>query len=796
MACERDLAFIQHIQCRRSDFVFAVDGSGNVVSRSQNAPATLISQMLSPTKDVTGMSVQRYECDDLSVYECTRVVDHDCHDIVKRVSAMQQQMLACTTETQLFDTTCEVVGKFVKFDRAMVYLFDEEWNGRVVHELNSAHDSVEYMGLHFPASDIPRVARDLYFQNKVRVIFDVSKTEIPMVGSRVNMKQCMLRGVAPIHVEYMTNMGIKASISIALGIEKLEGLLVFHSYTDFTGIDTIACEVLKQTGCVFSHMQKRHQEVRDDATLRDAEMSMAPPSQNLTLMLPYMKALTASAARLLGLKCIMSKGCSDVPVAWYGSVVELPNYEEDGEYVHDCMRITVIRKGFNVLLLVRHAVEADIKWAGDPHTKLTGSIHPRNSFAVYIESKKSCPVQWTPLQYRILDRLRSCIYEAWSAREVKLLRSDLESVETNAIKKYGLLSGVCHEVRNALACVLSPLDAYKEHCYIDPDVLEGGFQAVNHATRLLTDVMTVKAVYSDEITIVPEAVWFKKFFVCLAVIDKRVMIESTRCDSETGMIDSTRLRQIVLNLVTNALKFSDKEIFIKWCVTWCVAQDSHYDLSTYSTSTAAAGTDIEGLHLYVSITDVGCGMHPDFINNMLFRAFVQEGRLNHDKGVGLGMSIAKNLAVRMGGSLEAGSTLGGGSRFVMRLPLQLCITQPQQGYLSDIVWVVDDSNVSRKTVCRFIPPGFKVTQFTCAEDALRRLQIETPAVVISDFHMVANGLTGLQLLTEVAKKAPARLVLCTGSNDDPSISSMCYKAGIRLLAKPLRKGDVAACFEA
>ncbi|KAG5186406.1 phytochrome, partial [Tribonema minus] len=112
----------------------------------------------------------------------------------------------------------------------MLYTFDDEWNGQVVHEFKMKEDDVSYMGLHFPASDIPKVARDLYFINKVRIIFDITKPEVPITGGKLDMKKCMLRGVAPMHVEYMTNMGIKGSISLAIDVEKLDGLLVFHSY--------------------------------------------------------------------------------------------------------------------------------------------------------------------------------------------------------------------------------------------------------------------------------------------------------------------------------------------------------------------------------------------------------------------------------------------------------------------------------------------------------------------------------------------------------------------------------------
>ena len=122
------------------------------------------------------------------------------------------------------------------FDRVMVYRFAEGGDGEVVAEaLRSGVDS--FYGLHYPASDIPVQARALYLRNIFRVIADVKAVPVPVVpaldptGAALDMSLCLTRAVSPIHIEYLGNMGVGASLSISIIVEgKLWGLFACHHY--------------------------------------------------------------------------------------------------------------------------------------------------------------------------------------------------------------------------------------------------------------------------------------------------------------------------------------------------------------------------------------------------------------------------------------------------------------------------------------------------------------------------------------------------------------------------------------
>lgn len=124
------------------------------------------------------------------------------------------------------------------FDRVMVYRFDEQWNGEVVAEekldrLNS------FKGLHYPASDIPAQARRLYTANWTRLIADIGYRPVPLhpvrdpgTGRPLDLSHSVLRSVSPIHIEYLTNMGVTASMSVSIVIDGvLWGLIACHHYS-------------------------------------------------------------------------------------------------------------------------------------------------------------------------------------------------------------------------------------------------------------------------------------------------------------------------------------------------------------------------------------------------------------------------------------------------------------------------------------------------------------------------------------------------------------------------------------
>ncbi len=124
------------------------------------------------------------------------------------------------------------------FDRTMIYRFDHDWHGEVIAEQTTGLPK-RYLGHHFPASDIPAQARELYTRTLLRVIQDVDGAPVPLVpqldpgrGQPLDLSFASLRSVSPIHLQYLRNMDVRASMSLSLLVgNRLWGMIVCHNAT-------------------------------------------------------------------------------------------------------------------------------------------------------------------------------------------------------------------------------------------------------------------------------------------------------------------------------------------------------------------------------------------------------------------------------------------------------------------------------------------------------------------------------------------------------------------------------------
>ncbi|WP_164478029.1 SpoIIE family protein phosphatase [Nocardioides pantholopis] len=156
-----------------------------------------------------------------------------------RLARGAMQRLARTESVlELTGRLAEEIASLTGFDRVMVYRFDEQWNGEVVAERRRP-DLNAFLGLHYPATDIPAQARRLYTVNWTRLIADVDYRPValtpvldPATGAPLDLSHSVLRSVSPIHLEYLGNMGVTASMSVSLVVEgELWGLIACHHYS-------------------------------------------------------------------------------------------------------------------------------------------------------------------------------------------------------------------------------------------------------------------------------------------------------------------------------------------------------------------------------------------------------------------------------------------------------------------------------------------------------------------------------------------------------------------------------------
>ncbi len=163
-------------------------------------------------------------------------LDGTPHAMVVREAAMALQ--ACRSVVDVAHASARWVRSLAGFDRVMVYRFDPDWNGEVIAE-HKREDLNTFLGLHYPASDIPAQARELYRRNWLRLIPDIGYTPVPLAPAvthdtsrPLDLSSSTLRSVSPIHIEYLGNMGVGGSMSVSIVINgELWGLIACHHYS-------------------------------------------------------------------------------------------------------------------------------------------------------------------------------------------------------------------------------------------------------------------------------------------------------------------------------------------------------------------------------------------------------------------------------------------------------------------------------------------------------------------------------------------------------------------------------------
>lgn len=176
-------------------------------------------------------------------------------DFARAVEKAVQALLNAYSVQALCDEAARIFRDITGFDRVMIYRFDEDGHGQVLSEQRRS-DLEPYLGNRYPSSDIPQIARRLYERNRVRVLVDINYTPepieprlSPMTGAEIDMSLCVLRSSSPIHVQYLKNMGVAATLvcSIMVG-GRLWGLVSCHHYVPkHASFETRAvCELLSE----------------------------------------------------------------------------------------------------------------------------------------------------------------------------------------------------------------------------------------------------------------------------------------------------------------------------------------------------------------------------------------------------------------------------------------------------------------------------------------------------------------------------------------------------------------------
>lgn len=345
------------------------------------------------------------------------------------VRDIASRLFAANDVQEVSEIACDEIRKLTGFDRVMMYKFDEDWNGTVIAE--SLNNGVEgYLHHRFPASDIPKQARELYTVNWLRLIPDVNYTPSPLVPQinpltdrPLDLSNSVLRSVSPVHVEYMKNMGLGASMSVSiLKGRQLWGLISCHHLKPiFPRYDVrVACEFLGQM--LSGQIESREQTADFDhklqlKTIYTHLLSEGGASEDLTAALEKNATALLALTESQGAAICLRDGCT--------LVGRTPSREQVSALIHwlagrdaiitDCLSaqyepakafkdvasglLAISIHGVGWVLWFRPEQQNAITWGGNPEEAKIWSesetrFRPRKSFESWVQKVDGVSKKW------------------------------------------------------------------------------------------------------------------------------------------------------------------------------------------------------------------------------------------------------------------------------------------------------------------------------------------------------------------------------------------------------------------
>ena len=352
--------------------------------------------------------------------------------VILRLSAAPSVVALC-------DLTAREIRQLTGFDRVMVHRFDAHGNGEVVAEAREPQLN-PFLGLHYPATDIPEQARALYLANWIRLIADVGCEPVPLVpadvdGVPVDLSHAALRSASPIHVEYLTNMGVAASMSISLIDQgRLWGLVACHHHAGPhrpPAAVRAAAEFLGQVVSLLLVAKERSDSYERTIAVQRllAQLSdrLAGDSDRVVDQLQGydhavlgLVAASGAALHLNGTWTTMgtAPGTDDLGrlTHWLADRVDgvwstdslgrdAPEFEGLADVASGVLAAQ-LSAGAGVMLWFRPEVIQTVDWGGDPQNKTLAAaeddsvrLSPRKSFELWRQTVRLTSLPWVPVDH-------------------------------------------------------------------------------------------------------------------------------------------------------------------------------------------------------------------------------------------------------------------------------------------------------------------------------------------------------------------------------------------------------------
>ncbi|KAI1175189.1 hsp90-like protein [Nemania sp. FL0916] len=623
------------------------------------------------------------------------------------MSQVQEQFATAPNLDKFLKILVGIVKELTGFHRVMIYQFDAAFNGKVVTELVDPTQTRDlYHGLHFPASDIPRQARELYKLNKVRLLYDRDLESARLVCRTVedleqplDLSHAYLRAMSPIHLKYLANMAVRSSMSISINaFDELWGLISCHSYGSrgmrvsfpirkmcrMVG-DTASRNIERLSYASRLHARKLINTMPTDKnpsgyivassedllTLFDADFGMLSIGDETKVL----GKISHSQEALALLEYLRVRNFTTVLTSQdinqdFPDLLYTPGFS----VIAGLLYVPLSIGGHDFIVFFRKSQIKEVKWAGNPYEKMikAGTSHylePRSSFKAWRETVSGQCREWSEDQVEtaaVLCLVYGKFIEVWRQKEAALQSSRLTRL---------LLANSAHEVRTPLNAIINYLEIALEGS-LDHETRENlakSHSASKSLIYVINDLLDLtkaeegRELIKDEIMNLP---------ACIVEATEPFKADAKRKGISYEVIehpglpkyvhgDYRRVRQAIANVTANAVQNTiTGSVKVECFVIEVLESQVRVEITVHDTGCGMSNEQLDYLFQdleQVSSADFG---EPDTV----------ETPPNHPrKGrtLGLGLAVVARIVANMDGQLRLKSEEGKGSRFVIQVPFEL-----------------------------------------------------------------------------------------------------------------------------
>ncbi|TKA79270.1 hypothetical protein B0A49_03687 [Cryomyces minteri] len=649
-------------------------------------------------------------------------------EVFNIMAQVQEQLAAAPNLDRFLKVLVGVVKELTGFHRVMVYQFDQAWNGRVVTELVDPRATKDlYKGLNFPASDIPKQARELYKINKVRMLYDRDHETARLVcrtledlQTPLDMTFSYLRAMSPIHIKYLANMAVRSSMSISINaFGELWGLIACHSYgskgmrvsfpirkmcrlvghSASRNIERLSYASRLQARKLINTVPTEHKPTgyiiassEDLLKLFDADFGLLSirdetkilgnleQSQEALAMLEYLRMRQITSV-------MTSQDIRD----------DFPDlrYPPGFQFIAGLLLVPLSAGGQDFIVFFRRGQLKEVKWAGNPYEKFIkegteGYLEPRKSFKTWSETVVGKCREWTEEEVEtaaVLCLVYGKFIEVWRQKEAALQNSQLTKL---------LLANSAHEVQTPLNAIINYLEIALEGS-LDSETRENlakSHSASKSLIYVINDLLDLTKTEEGGELIKGETFDLKDTLKEATEMfrgdakRKQITYEVTEHPGlpENVIGDQRRVRQAISNVVANAIQNTIQGL-VKVEMFLASRVDAHVEIEIVVQDTGVGMSSkkldalFRDLEQVTSESDTILEGSFQVTSKALTAGEDSEKEPSKDKGkekrtLGLGLAVVARIVRNMNGQLRLKSEEGKGSRFVIQFPFQLPDSEP------------------------------------------------------------------------------------------------------------------------